>query len=123
MLPHEYYETKYLFVYFYTKEKGWQCKISTEYSEGEYWHSKATNKCEYPNKTFLQYQKSFEYIEVTNKRHEFKKMLSKENTYNKYMKGLFKGQVLKLEIGTYIKEVFENDLFSGIKEQGCKREL
>ena len=39
------------------------------------------------------------------------------------MKGLFKGQVLKLEIGTYIKEVFENDLFSGIKESGCKREL
>ena len=52
-----------------------------------------------------------------------RKCYQKKIYINKYMKGLFKGQVLKLEIGTYIKEVFENDLFSGIKEPGCKREL
>lgn len=52
-----------------------------------------------------------------------RKCYQKKIYINKYMKGLFKGQVLKLEIGTYIKEVFENDLFSGIKESGCKREL
>ena len=96
MLPHEYYETKYLFVYFYTKEKGWQCKISTEYSEGEYWHSKAINKWQHPNKIFLQHQKSFEYTETTNKRHEFKKMLSKENIYKQIYEGLVQRASIKI---------------------------
>ena len=41
MQPHKHWDTGYLFAFYLAKEKGWLCKICTEYGEDEYWCTKA----------------------------------------------------------------------------------
>ena len=80
----EKWESKFLFAIYLAKERGWLCKVCTEYSEGtEQWKIVIVKLHEHPTSTFLGHENSKKHLNALKKQREVRKILTKGTTVNK----------------------------------------
>lgn len=84
----EKWESRYPFVMYTAKGKGWLCKVCTEYGEGsDHWITQAIKLNQHPTRTFDKHADSEKHKAAIRKKHEIKRMLVKGRVYKQMCDG------------------------------------
>ena len=84
----EKWESKFPLAIYSEKERGWLCKVYSEYNEGtEQWKRVPVELHEHPTRTFLGHENSKKYVNVLKKQREVRKILTKRTIYKQMIDG------------------------------------